>query len=87
MFTIFNFTLVAPGVIHQLQPQFIQRRDIYDAREKKSRMYSWKAFVAGLIISEFPISASVLSHISSASTIKPICPLVLRTSEPCSLSC
>ncbi|KAJ5688500.1 hypothetical protein N7462_002892 [Penicillium macrosclerotiorum] len=54
MFTIFNFTFVAPGVINQLQPLFIQRRDIYDAREKKSRMYSWKAFVTGLIVSEFP---------------------------------
>ncbi|KAL2821166.1 ABC-2 type transporter-domain-containing protein [Aspergillus granulosus] len=54
MFTTFNFTFVAPGVINQLQPLFIQRRDIYDAREKKSRMYSWKAFVTGLIISEFP---------------------------------
>lgn len=54
LFTIFNFTFVAPGVINQLQPLFIQRRDIYDAREKKSRMYSWKAFVTGLIVSEFP---------------------------------
>ncbi|KAJ5921329.1 CDR ABC transporter [Penicillium verhagenii] len=54
MFTIFNFTFVAPGVINQLQPLFISRRDIYDAREKKSRMYSWKAFVVGLIVSEFP---------------------------------
>ncbi|KAL6229440.1 hypothetical protein BDW75DRAFT_245735 [Aspergillus navahoensis] len=54
MFTIFNFTFVAPGVINQLQPLFIQRRNIYDAREKKSRMYSWKAFVTGLIVSEFP---------------------------------
>ncbi|KAL2850629.1 ABC-2 type transporter-domain-containing protein [Aspergillus pseudoustus] len=54
MFTIFNFTFVAPGVINQLQPLFIQRRDIYDAREKKSRIYSWVAFVTGLIVSEFP---------------------------------
>ncbi|KAJ6023752.1 hypothetical protein N7540_004549 [Penicillium herquei] len=54
MFTIFNFTFVAPGVINQLQPLFIQRRVIFDAREKKSRMYSWIAFVTGLIVSEFP---------------------------------
>ncbi|KAJ5933309.1 hypothetical protein N7454_005638 [Penicillium verhagenii] len=54
MFTIFNFVFVAPGVINQLQPLFIQRRDIYDAREKKSKMYSWVAFVTGLIVSEFP---------------------------------
>jgi ABC-type multidrug transport system ATPase subunit len=54
LFTIFNFIFVAPGVVNQLQPLFIERRDIYDTREKKSRMYSWKAFVTGLIISEFP---------------------------------
>ncbi|KAL3447866.1 ABC-2 type transporter-domain-containing protein [Aspergillus insuetus] len=54
MFSIFNFVFVAPGVINQLQPLFIQRRNIYDAREKKSKMYSWISFVVGLIVSEFP---------------------------------
>ncbi|KFA65077.1 hypothetical protein S40285_03104 [Stachybotrys chlorohalonatus IBT 40285] len=54
LFTIFNFIFVAPGVIAQLQPLFIQRRDIFEAREKKSKMYSWKAFVTGLIVSEVP---------------------------------
>lgn len=54
LFTIFNFIFVAPGVINQLQPLFIERRDIYDTREKKSRMYSWVAFVTALIISEIP---------------------------------
>ncbi|KAF4271828.1 hypothetical protein CNMCM8812_000266 [Aspergillus fumigatus] len=54
LFTIFNFIFVAPGVINQLQPLFIERRDIYDAREKKSKMYSWVAFVTALIVSEFP---------------------------------
>jgi len=54
LFTIFNFIFVAPGVIAQLQPLFIDRRDIYEAREKKSKMYSWIAFVTGLIVSEIP---------------------------------
>lgn len=54
LFTIFNFIFVAPGVINQLQPLFIDRRDIYDTREKKSRMYSWVAFVTGLVVSELP---------------------------------
>ncbi len=54
LFTVFNFIFVAPGVIAQLQPLFIERRDIYEAREKKSKMYSWVAFVTGLIISELP---------------------------------
>lgn len=54
LFTVFNFIFVAPGVIAQLQPLFIARRDIYEAREKKSKMYSWAAFVTGLIVSELP---------------------------------
>lgn len=54
MFTVWVFLFVAPGVVNQLQPLFIERRDIYDAREKKSRIYSWKAFVSALIISEIP---------------------------------
>lgn len=54
LFTIFSFIFVAPGVISQLQPLFIDRRDIYEAREKKSKMYHWAPFVTGLIVSEFP---------------------------------
>ncbi|KYK54468.1 ABC transporter [Drechmeria coniospora] len=54
LFTVFNFIFVAPGVLAQLQPLFIHRRDIFEAREKKSKMYSWVAFVTGLIVSEMP---------------------------------
>ncbi|KAG6009234.1 hypothetical protein E4U43_000031, partial [Claviceps pusilla] len=54
LFTIFNFIFVAPGVLAQLQPLFLHRRDIFEAREKKSKMYSWVAFVTGLIVSEIP---------------------------------
>ncbi|KAK6215527.1 ABC transporter G family member 19 [Colletotrichum tabaci] len=54
LFSVFNLIFVAPGVISQLQPLFIDRRDIYEAREKKSKMYHWAPFVTGLIVSEFP---------------------------------
>ncbi|KAK3321292.1 ABC-2 type transporter-domain-containing protein [Cercophora scortea] len=54
MFTIFNFIFVAPGVLAQLQPLFIERRNIFEARERKSKMYSWIAFVTGLVVSEIP---------------------------------
>ncbi|KAF2713557.1 ABC transporter [Pleomassaria siparia CBS 279.74] len=54
LFSAFNYIFVAPGVIAQLQPLFIERRDIYETREKKSKMYSWVAFVTGLIVSEMP---------------------------------
>ncbi|KAJ5142545.1 uncharacterized protein N7515_001332 [Penicillium bovifimosum] len=54
LFFVFNAVFVAPGVIAQLQPTFIERRDLFEAREKKAKMYSWKAFTIGLVISEFP---------------------------------
>jgi ABC-type multidrug transport system permease subunit/ABC-type multidrug transport system ATPase subunit len=54
LFTVFNFIFVAPGVINHMQPLFIQRRNIFETRERKSKTYSWVAFVAALIISEVP---------------------------------
>lgn len=54
LFAVFNFVFVAPGVINQLQPLFIERRDIFETREKKAKMYSWIAFVSALIVSEMP---------------------------------
>lgn len=54
LFTVFNFIFIAPSIISQLQPLFIDRRDIYEAREKKSKMSYWAPFVSGLIVSEFP---------------------------------
>ena len=54
LFSLFNYIFVAPGVIAQLQPLFIDRRDIYETREKKSKMYHWVPFVTGLIVSEMP---------------------------------
>jgi ABC-type multidrug transport system permease subunit len=54
LFAIFNFIFVAPGVLAQLQPFLIHRRDIFGAREKRAKMYSWIVFVTGLIVSEIP---------------------------------
>jgi ABC-type multidrug transport system ATPase subunit/ABC-type multidrug transport system permease subunit len=54
LFSLFNYIFVAPGVIAQLQPLFIERRDIFETREKKSKMYSWIAFVTSLVVSEIP---------------------------------
>jgi hypothetical protein len=35
-----RFIFVAPGVIAQVQPKFIANRDIFEAREKKAKIYS-----------------------------------------------
>lgn len=54
LFTVFSFLFVAPGLISQLQPIFIDRRNVYETREKKSKTYHWVPFVTGLIVSELP---------------------------------
>lgn len=52
LFSIFQFIFVAPGLINQLQSLFVQRTDLYEVREKNLKMYSWIAFVTGLIVAE-----------------------------------
>jgi ABC-type multidrug transport system permease subunit len=66
LFTIYAFIFVAPGLISQLQPLFIDRRDVYETREKKSKTYHWAPFVSGLIVSELPylVICAVLYFVS-----------------------
>lgn len=33
----------AAGVIAQMQPKFLANRDLYEAREKSAKMYTWQA--------------------------------------------
>jgi ABC-type multidrug transport system ATPase subunit len=54
LFSIFIFLFVAGGVIVQLQPLFMANRAIFEAREKKSKTYSWIAFVTGQMVAEIP---------------------------------
>jgi ABC-type multidrug transport system permease subunit/energy-coupling factor transporter ATP-binding protein EcfA2 len=54
LFAIFNFIFVAPGCINQMQPFFLHNRDIFEAREKKSKIYHWLAFIGAQTVSEIP---------------------------------
>ncbi|KAL4778651.1 ABC-2 type transporter-domain-containing protein [Aspergillus varians] len=54
LFAIFNFIFVAPGCINQMQPFFLQNRDVFETREKKSKTYHWFAFIAAQTVSEIP---------------------------------
>lgn len=40
--------------VGQTQPKFMANRDVFEAREKKSRIYSWQAFIFGEIVAEVP---------------------------------
>ncbi|KAJ5949763.1 hypothetical protein N7454_001347 [Penicillium verhagenii] len=54
LFAIFNFIFVAPGCINQMQPFFLQNRDIFETREKKSKTYHWIAFIGAQAVTEIP---------------------------------
>jgi hypothetical protein len=49
-----NADRLLAGVIAQTQPKFIANRDIFEAREKKAKLYSWWAFCFGEIVAEVP---------------------------------
>ncbi|KAJ3535372.1 hypothetical protein NM688_g6988 [Phlebia brevispora] len=54
LFSIFMATVISVPLSQQLQVPFIHMRDLYEARERPSRMYSWMALVTSQIIAEVP---------------------------------
>ena len=54
VFSAFMSLIVGPPLGLQVEPRFVQLRDIFMHREKASLTYSWFAFVASAIIIELP---------------------------------
>jgi ATP-binding cassette subfamily G (WHITE) protein 2 (PDR) len=54
MLSIFMFTIVINPLIQQMLPQFVYQRSLYEARERPSKTFSWKAWVAAQITAELP---------------------------------
>ena len=47
LMSVFNFVFVAPGCINQNQPLFLRNRDIFESREKKSKMVKKSHYMIG----------------------------------------
>jgi len=56
LFSIFMTLTIAPPLIQQLQPKYLEARRIFASRERNSKIYSWFAFVSGTTIAEIPYS-------------------------------
>jgi ATP-binding cassette, subfamily G (WHITE), member 2, SNQ2 len=56
LFTIFMTLTISPPLIQQLQPRYLNFRQVYKSRESNSKIYSWVAFVIGAVLSEIPYS-------------------------------
>lgn len=67
LFSAFMTLTIAPPLIQQLQPRYLNMRSIYESREGNSKIYSWVAFVCGAILSEIPyrIVAGTIYCVSS----------------------
>lgn len=54
MFAIFNLLTVFGQLVQQSMPQFVIQRSLYEARERPSKVYSWKVFMLSQLIVELP---------------------------------
>lgn len=54
LFAIFMGTIVSVPLANQLQVPFIDMRNVYEIRERPSRMYAWTALVTSQILAEVP---------------------------------
>ncbi|MCJ1270506.1 hypothetical protein MMC22_010403 [Lobaria immixta] len=54
LFSIFMTLTIAPPLIQQLQPKYLELRSLYQSREAKSKIYSWVAFTLGAVLVELP---------------------------------
>lgn len=56
LFSIFMTLTISPPLIQQLQPKYLHFRDLYNSREKNSKIYSWVAMTTGAVLVEIPYS-------------------------------
>ena len=56
LFSIFMTLTISPPLIQQLQPKFLEFRQIYQSRERNSKIYRWIAFTTGAVLVEIPYS-------------------------------
>lgn len=54
LFSVFMFTVIFNPYSQQYLPIFVTQRDLYEARERPSRTFSWKAFLFAQIVVEIP---------------------------------
>jgi len=56
LFAVFMAVVLAAPLAQQLQPKFLDLRQLYEAREKPSRMYHWSVLVFSSVVVEIPFN-------------------------------
>ncbi|KAI1408175.1 ABC-2 type transporter [Hypoxylon sp. FL1857] len=54
LFSIFMNLTISPPLIQQLQPAFLDSRNIFQSRENNAKIYSWFAWTTAAVIVEIP---------------------------------
>ncbi|KAG6268971.1 hypothetical protein E4U49_006887 [Claviceps purpurea] len=54
LFSIFMTLTISPPLIQQLQPVFLNSRNIFQSRENNSKIYSWFAWTTAAVVVEMP---------------------------------
>lgn len=54
MLSVFMFSVIFNPLLQQYLPSFVAQRDLYEARERPSRTYSWISFIVAQIVVETP---------------------------------
>lgn len=54
LFSIFMTLTISPPLIQQLQPVFLNSRNVFQSRENKAKIYSWSAWVTAAVAVEIP---------------------------------
>lgn len=54
LFSVFMTLTISPPLMQQLQPLYLDARNIFSSREQNSKIYSWLAFTTGAVVSELP---------------------------------
>lgn len=54
LFSIFMTLTIAPPLIQQLQPVFLNSRNIFESRENNAKIYSWFAWTTSVVLAEIP---------------------------------
>ncbi|PKI82790.1 hypothetical protein MVES1_003737 [Malassezia vespertilionis] len=54
LFAVFMSLVISTSLSQQLQPMFLNYRELFEARERPSKMYSWVAFLISAAIVEVP---------------------------------
>ncbi|ETN41231.1 uncharacterized protein HMPREF1541_03166 [Cyphellophora europaea CBS 101466] len=56
LFSVFMTLTISPPLIQQLQPVFLNSRNIFQSRENNAKIYSWFAWTTAAVLVEIPYS-------------------------------